>query len=77
MKEEAVNTYRDNEDFMDKLTAELGSVKALGDMLCSVRFETVWTTPKTRNNFNPSAFLNDHFKKDNLICMDYDNINDD
>ena len=33
--------------------------------------------PKVGNNFNPSNFLNEHFKKDNVIVIDSDNLGDD
>ena len=51
---------------------ELGCPHALEQMMYEVRIEMVGATPKTREEFNPEKFLNDHFKKDDIIVKDSD-----
>ena len=72
VKTEIEEKYGENEEKYNKIISELGNDKGLADMLYNVRVETVGETPKTRNEFKPEAFLDKHFKKDNIILKDSD-----
>ena len=72
--EEAEDKYGDNEEFMDKITAELGTSHSLLEMLYKVRIETVGVSPKTRNDFKPEAFLDKHFEKENVVALESEKL---
>ena len=72
--QQAEDNYGENEDFMDKITAELGTTKGLLEMLYAVRIETVGVSPKSRDDFKPEAFLDKHFEKENVVVLDSDKL---
>ena len=66
--QQAEDNYGENEDFMDKITAELGTTKGILEMLYAVRRKTVGVSPKSRDNFKPEAFLDKYFEKRKCCC---------
>ena len=55
---EAAMEYGEHEMFYENIIAELGNEKALEQMLYEVTIESVGIMPKSRTDFNPSAFHN-------------------
>lgn len=66
--------YGHDEELFNQITFELGTDKALEDLPHDVRIKIVGVASRARDEFDPNAFVNQHFKNDKVICMDSKDI---
>ena len=77
VREEAFETYADEDDFYDHLVYQLGSDAALEKQLLRTRYEIIGQTPKSRNAFAPEEFLGRIYGEGNkVIVCDSNNLED-